>query len=62
AAIAQVCHRFEVPFVVVRALSDIAGKESPMSFEQFLPVAAANAAKLIVEMLPQVALQFPTHA
>lgn len=62
AAIAQVCHRFDVPFVVVRALSDIAGKESPMSFEQFLPVAAANAAKLIVEMLPQVAEQFPHHS
>jgi len=57
AAIAQVCHRFNIPFVVVRALSDIAGKESPMSFEQFLPLAAANAAKLIVEMLPQVAAQ-----
>jgi adenosylhomocysteine nucleosidase len=55
AAIAQVCHRFAIPFVIVRALSDIAGQESPMSFEQFLPLAAANAAKLIVAMLPQVA-------
>lgn len=60
AAIAQVCHRFDIPFVIVRALSDIAGQESPMSFEQFLPVAAANAAKLIVEMLPPVAAQFPS--
>jgi adenosylhomocysteine nucleosidase len=55
AAIAQVCHRFGTPFVIVRALSDIAGQESPISFEQFLPLAAANAAKLIVAMLPQVA-------
>ena len=54
AAIAQVCHRFNVPFVVVRALSDIAGTESPMSFEQFLPLAAANAAQLIRLMLPRV--------
>lgn len=54
AAIAQVCHRFNVPFVVVRALSDIAGKASPMSFEQFLPLAAENAAKLILAMLPKV--------
>lgn len=59
AAIAQVCSRFAVPFVIVRALSDIAGKESPMSFEQFLPIAANNAAKLIVEMLPPVAKAFP---
>jgi adenosylhomocysteine nucleosidase len=54
AAIAQVCHRFNVPFVVVRALSDIAGSESPISFEQFLPLAAANAAQLIRLMLPRV--------
>lgn len=54
AAIAQICHRFNVPFVVVRALSDIAGQESPMSFEQFLPLAAENAAKLILAMLPNV--------
>lgn len=54
AAIAQVCHRFNIPFVVVRALSDIAGKASPMTFEEFLPLAAENAAQLIVKMLPQV--------
>ncbi len=54
AAIAQVSHCFGVPFVIVRALSDIAGQESPISFEQFLPLAAANAAKLIIAMLPQV--------
>lgn len=58
AAIAQVCHQFNIPFVIIRALSDIAGKESPVSFEQFLPVAANNAAKLIVEMLPRVAQHF----
>ena len=28
AAVAQVCHQFETPFVVIRALSDIAGKRS----------------------------------
>lgn len=54
AAIAQVAHRFGVPFVIVRALSDIAGSESPMSFEQFLPLAANNAARLIMTMLPRI--------
>ena len=29
AAVAQVCHQFETPFVVIRALSDIAGKNHP---------------------------------
>ncbi|VEI48103.1 MTA/SAH nucleosidase [Actinobacillus equuli] len=31
AAIAQVCHAFEVPFVIVRAISDVADKESHLS-------------------------------
>lgn len=51
AAIAQVCHAFEIPFVVVRALSDIAGKENAVTFEQFLETAATNSATLILEML-----------
>ena len=32
AAVAQVCHQYEIPFVIIRALSDIAGKESNVSF------------------------------
>ncbi|WP_173916063.1 5'-methylthioadenosine/S-adenosylhomocysteine nucleosidase [Halobacillus sp. Marseille-Q1614] len=51
AAIAQVCHKYETPFVIIRALSDIAGKESSISFEQFLPKAAENAATIIITML-----------
>ena len=35
AAVAQVCHQYEVPFVIIRALSDIAGKESNVSFDRF---------------------------
>ncbi len=35
AAVAQVCHQFKTPFVVIRALSDIAGKESDVSFDKF---------------------------
>src|SRR5690606_1158913 len=35
AAIAQVCYQYNKPFVVIRSLSDIAGKESNVSFEQF---------------------------
>ncbi|QAS54110.1 5'-methylthioadenosine/S-adenosylhomocysteine nucleosidase [Halobacillus litoralis] len=51
AAIAQVCHKYGTPFVVIRALSDIAGKESSISFEQFLPKAAENAAQMIMKMV-----------
>ncbi|MEO9274555.1 5'-methylthioadenosine/S-adenosylhomocysteine nucleosidase [Marinomonas sp. 5E14-1] len=51
AAVAQVCHKFEVPFIVVRSLSDIAGKESSKSFEEYLKVAAENSSLIIQEML-----------
>lgn len=53
AAVAQVCHQFKVPFVVIRALSDIAGKESPISFGVFLEQAARNSAQLILYTLAE---------
>ncbi|MCG1029973.1 5'-methylthioadenosine/S-adenosylhomocysteine nucleosidase [Virgibacillus halodenitrificans] len=51
AAIAQVCHQYNTPFVIIRALSDIAGKESSITFDAFLQKAAENAANLILSML-----------
>ena len=51
AAVAQVCHKFAIPFVVVRSLSDVADKESPASFEEYLSVAAQNSSLMIREML-----------
>ncbi|MCM2678666.1 5'-methylthioadenosine/S-adenosylhomocysteine nucleosidase [Echinimonas agarilytica] len=54
AAIAHVCFKFDVPFVVIRALSDIAGKESSVSFDDFLEQAAAHSSQFILAMLPQL--------
>lgn len=51
AAIAQVCHGFNVPFVVVRAVSDVADKESHLSFEEFLPLAAEKSSAIVIAML-----------
>lgn len=50
-AIAQTCYQFNVPFVVVRAISDVADKESPMSFEEFLPLAAKSSSDMIFKMI-----------
>lgn len=52
AAIAQVCHRFAIPFVVVRAISDVADQHSHLSFDTFLTVAAKQSS-LMVETLLQ---------
>lgn len=51
AAVAQVCFKFGTPFVVVRSLSDIAGKESPQSFDEYLKLAAENSSLMIQQML-----------
>ena len=51
AAVAQVCYQYNKPFVIIRALSDIAGKQSSVTFDQFLEKAAKNAAQLIITML-----------
>ena len=51
-AIAHVCHNMGVPFVVVRAISDVADQESHLSFEEFL-VVAAKQSSLMVETLVQ---------
>ncbi|KGY13730.1 5'-methylthioadenosine nucleosidase [Vibrio tubiashii] len=51
AAIAQTCHQFKVPFVVVRAISDVADKEAGMSFEEFLPLAAKSSSEMVVKMV-----------
>ena len=53
-AIAQVCHQFKVPFVVVRALSDIAGKEQAESFEAFLEVAARHSSAMVKAMIQRL--------
>lgn len=51
AAIAQVAHRFGIPFVIIRSLSDIAGKESDVSFDQFLEKAALHSATLVMKIV-----------
>ncbi|QEN04044.1 5'-methylthioadenosine/S-adenosylhomocysteine nucleosidase [Thiospirochaeta perfilievii] len=51
AAIAQVCHMSKVPFLIIRSISDVPGKESKQSFEEFLVVAAKNSGMLIEEII-----------
>lgn len=51
AAVAQVCYQYSRPFVIIRALSDIAGKDSSVSFDAFLEKAAANAANIIIHVV-----------
>ena len=47
AAIAHTCYLFDIPSLIIRALSDIAGVESPITSEQFTPLAARHSAEIV---------------
>jgi len=50
-AIAHCCRLFSIPVLVIRALSDIAGEESPMSFKEFLPIASVHSAQIVMRII-----------
>lgn len=55
AAIAHVCYLFQRPFVVVRAISDVADKASHLSFDEFLVTAAKQSTLMVRAMLKTLA-------
>jgi adenosylhomocysteine nucleosidase len=55
AAIGQTCHMLNTPFLVIRSLSDIAGKTSSVSFKEYLDTAAKHSAQLVMAMIQQLA-------
>ncbi|WP_414501160.1 5'-methylthioadenosine/S-adenosylhomocysteine nucleosidase [Zymobacter sp. IVIA_12111.31 C1] len=54
AAIAQACHLYGCPFVIIRALSDIAGQHSELSFDQFIIQAGEHSARMVAEMVKRL--------
>jgi len=50
-AIAHCCRLFSTPVLVIRALSDVAGVESPVSFKEFLPVASVHSANIVMRII-----------
>lgn len=55
AAIGQVCYMLNTPFLVIRSLSDIAGKTSSVSFKEYLETAAKHSAQLVMAMVKNFA-------
>lgn len=54
AAIAQACHLYGCPFVIIRALSDIAGQHSELSFDQFIEQAGEHSARMVMAMVARL--------
>lgn len=55
-AIAQTCHQFNIPYIVVRALSDTADEVASVSFDQFIDEAGKQSADLVLHFLDRLTL------
>ncbi|MDR3191092.1 MAG: 5'-methylthioadenosine/adenosylhomocysteine nucleosidase [Lactobacillaceae bacterium] len=49
AAVAQIAHHFDVPFTVVRAVSDNANGEAGMSYDEFVEYAGRLSAQVLID-------------
>ena len=53
AAIAQVATQYQVPFAVVRAISDVADEEANMSFDEFIIEAGKKSALVVIKFIQE---------
>jgi len=51
AAVAQVCHDFDVPFVVIRSISDRADDAAHVDFQRFITAVASPFSHAVVDAL-----------
>ena len=51
-ALAQVAEHFGVPWLEIRALSDLAGKDSRFDFARFVDEVAQTSARILRQLLP----------
>ncbi len=51
AAIAQVCYQQNIPFIIIRSISDTANDSAVLDFEKYGKIAAENSASLLLTML-----------
>ncbi|AVQ33031.1 5'-methylthioadenosine/S-adenosylhomocysteine nucleosidase [Staphylococcus muscae] len=54
AAIAQTCYQFGKPFIVTRAISDLADGEASMTFDEFLKVASKSSSKMVQALVKEL--------
>ncbi|MBE6062803.1 MAG: 5'-methylthioadenosine/adenosylhomocysteine nucleosidase [Clostridium butyricum] len=54
ASIAQVCYLNNIPFVVIRSISDNANNGAHMDYEKFTPIAVKNSTRILKAMLKKM--------
>ncbi|MCS4485582.1 5'-methylthioadenosine/S-adenosylhomocysteine nucleosidase [Staphylococcus americanisciuri] len=54
AAIAQTCYQFKKPFIITRAISDLADGEASMTFDAFLKVAAKSSSDMVYALIEEL--------
>lgn len=54
AAIAQTCYQFDIPFVVIRAVSDVSDEEASLSFDEFIEKVGKKSAETVLEFIALV--------
>ena len=54
ASIAQTCHQFNVPFIIIRSISDKADQAADMTYEEFLKKACINSSEAVKLLLKEL--------
>lgn len=54
AAIAQVCHQFNIPVLVVRAISDTAQNDASILFDEFIEAAGRQSAQVTLSFIAEL--------
>ena len=55
AAIAQTCYQLNIPFVIIRSISDAPGKEAKDTFKKFLDTASKNSSAMVLGIVSELA-------
>ncbi|MCY1039439.1 5'-methylthioadenosine/S-adenosylhomocysteine nucleosidase [Staphylococcus nepalensis] len=53
-AIAQTCYQFNLPFIITRAISDLADGDAGITFDEFLDKAAKSSSKIVEALIKMI--------
>lgn len=54
AAVGQTCFQFNVPFIVIRAVSDTGDEEANVTFDEFIIQAGKDSASLVIHLIKNI--------